>query len=180
MERRQSNLVSSNARPWRLYLWRGRIRKRNTGVNGKKCRLLAYSVASTTGFSHFFLGMNHFTVEKSIHYDTYLDHRSSVGQRAEVCRSAALDFVVPAVGLGHLKYVSVGPVPQSQNSNQYQPKQLSKIWCVTSLPTIKANCLNRISSMIHGVHSYLHRMRRKGATIYTIFVENRSDFLRML
>ena len=90
MERRQSNLVSSNARPWRLYLWRGRIRKRNTGVNGKKCRLLAYSVASTTGFSHFFLGMNHFTVEKSIHYETYLDHRSSVGQRAEVCRSARL------------------------------------------------------------------------------------------
>lgn len=53
MERRQSNLVSSNARPWRLYLFRGRIRKRNTGVNGKKCRLLAYSVASTTGFSHW-------------------------------------------------------------------------------------------------------------------------------
>ena len=53
MERRQSNLVSSNARPWRLYLWRGRIRKRNTRVNGKKCRLLAYSVASTTGFSHW-------------------------------------------------------------------------------------------------------------------------------
>lgn len=34
--RRQSNLVSSNARPGELHLWWGGIRKWNTGVNGKK------------------------------------------------------------------------------------------------------------------------------------------------